>query len=114
MPTEDQVTYGFNREQALELVNSLGQRDFPMRLYENSGDGGGGASITLYRFTLNEDFVSGVADADILNMDGTDTGIDADVLDPLLIFATIGTGDAGLCLLQSGSYYVIQAPCPAV
>jgi len=34
MPTEDQVTYGFNREQALELVNSLGQRDFSMRLYD--------------------------------------------------------------------------------
>ena len=74
----------------------------------------GGGGTTLYRFTLNEDFVSGVADADILEMDGTDTTIDADVLDPLGIFATIGNGDAGLCLLQNGSYYVIQAPCPAV
>ena len=40
MATEDQVTYGFNREQALELVSGLGQRDFNVRLYENSGDGG--------------------------------------------------------------------------
>jgi len=74
----------------------------------------GGGGVSLYRFTLNEDFVSGAADADILNMDGTDTTIDADVLDPLGIFATIGNGDAGLCLLQNGSYYIIQAPCPEV
>ena len=114
MPTEDQVTYGFNREQALELVNSLGQRDFPMRLYETTESGSSGGGTTLYRFTLNEDFAGGAADADILEMDGTDTGIDADVQDPLGIFATIGNGDAGLCLLQNGSYYVIQAPCPAV
>jgi hypothetical protein len=76
-----------------------------------TGIGGG---VSLYRFTLNEDFVSGTADADILNMDGTDTGIDANVQDPLNIFSTIGNGDAGLCLLQNGSYYIIQAPCPEV
>jgi hypothetical protein len=39
MATEDDVTYGFNREQALELVGGLGQRDFNLRLYE-SGDSG--------------------------------------------------------------------------
>lgn len=35
MATDDDVTYGFNREQALELVNGLGQRDFSTRLYED-------------------------------------------------------------------------------
>ena len=74
---------------------------------------GGRSGATLYRFTLNESWSSGAADADILEMDGTDTDIDADVLDPLGIFSTLTTGDAGLCLLQGGSYYVIQAPCPA-
>ena len=68
----------------------------------------------LFRFTLNASLASGTADADIIEMDGTDTGIDDDVLDPLGIFATLVTvGDAGLCLRQDGSYYVIQAECPA-
>ena len=68
----------------------------------------------LFRFTLNASLATGTADADILEMDGTDTGIDADVLDPLGIFATLVTiGDAGLCLRQDGNYYVIQAECPA-
>jgi hypothetical protein len=77
------------------------------------GTGGGGGGGVLYRFTLNASLASGTADADILLMDGTDTGIDADVLDPVGIFATLVTvGDAGLCILQSGVYYVIQAKCP--
>lgn len=65
----------------------------------------------LYRFTLNESWSSNAADADIFEMDGTDTTIDADVLDPLSIFGSLDNGDAGLCVLQNGSYYVIQAPC---
>ena len=48
MPTEDQVTYGFNREQALELVNSLGQRDFPMRLYETTESGSSGRNVVHF------------------------------------------------------------------
>jgi hypothetical protein len=67
----------------------------------------------LYRFTLNASLASGTADADILEMDGTDTGIDATVRDPAGIFATLVTvGDDGLCLYQDGKYYVIQANCP--
>ena len=112
MPTEDDITYGFNREQALELVNGIGQRDFNVRLYEEQIGGSSGGGISLWRFTLNEAWTAGAADADILEMDGTDTGTDADVLDPLGIFGSLTTGDAGLCLLQNGVYYAIQAPCP--
>lgn len=67
----------------------------------------------FFRFTLNEAWTSGVADADILQMDGTDTGIDADINDPLLIFAELTTGDAGICFLQDGQYWAVQAPCGA-
>ena len=74
---------------------------------------GGGDSTKLFRFTLNASLASGTADADILLLDGTDTGIDATVRDPLGIFATLTTvGNAGLCLRQGGLYYVIQAACP--
>lgn len=68
----------------------------------------------LYRFTLNASLASGTADADILEMDGTDTGIDATVRDPLGIFASMtSVGATGYCIYQDGKYWVIQAPCPA-
>ncbi len=107
----DNHTYGFEKSTAQALKASVGVGDSEYREGLVRGNGGGG--ISLYRFTLNEAWSSGVADADILEMDGTDTGTDADVNDPLGIFADLGNGDAGLCLLQNGSYYVIQAPCPA-
>lgn len=70
--------------------------------------------LNLYRFTLNASLATGTADADILEMDGTDTGLDEDVLDPLGIFAALTAVDsAGLCIYQDGKYYVIQAACPA-
>lgn len=82
--------------------------DDVMRAFVNSGGG-----IRLYRFTLNASLASGTADADILEMSGSDTGLDEDVLDPLGIFASLtAVGSPGLCLLQDGAYYVIQAPCP--
>lgn len=119
MPRDD-GTYGFNKRDAEELLNGIGSGE--EHYIEGRVRGGsGGESNRLYRFTLNEDmaFPLGgggpevVADADILNMDGTDTGIDANVEDPLGAFADLVNGDAGYCYLQGGKYYVIQAPCPA-
>lgn len=67
----------------------------------------------LYRFTINESLADGTASSDILEMDGTDTGVDAIVNDPLGIFATLtATDKAGYCLHQDGKFYAIQAPCP--
>lgn len=67
----------------------------------------------LYRFTINESLADGTASSDILEMDGTDTGVDAVVNDPLGIFATLtATDDAGYCVYQDGKFYAIQAPCP--
>jgi hypothetical protein len=74
--------------------------------------GGGGGGVTLYRFSLNEDLADGSAGADILNMDGTPATTDT-ILDPEGIFSTLETDATGLCLLQGGFYYVIQANCPA-
>lgn len=71
----------------------------------------GSGSSKFYRFTLNEPWTSGVADADILEMDGTDTAIDDDVNDPLGIFDDMTTGDEGICFKQGGIYYAIQADC---
>lgn len=104
---QDEHTYGFNKADAGELVQLIGGGD---REYTEGRVRGAGPR--LYRFTLNAAWSAGVADADILLMDGTDTTRDADVLDPLSIFSSLGSGDAGLCIFQGGKYYVIQAPCP--
>lgn len=94
-------------ERAEAAIRRITQVESKPRLVVKPG------STSLYRFTLNASLASGTADADILEMDGTDTTIDADVLDPLGIFASLtAVGSPGLCLLQNGSYYVIQAPCP--
>lgn len=110
MAGQDESTYGFREDDASALANMIGLSETEIPTRRVVAGGGGGA--TLYRFTLNEAWTAGAADADILEMDGTDTTIDADVLDPLAIFGSLTTGDAGLCLLQNGVYYVIQAPCP--
>jgi hypothetical protein len=105
---QDESTYGFSKADASELIQSIGGSEETYRegLVRSNATG-------LFRFTLNASLSTGTADADILRMDGTDTGIDDDVLDPLGIFDTLTTGDAGLCLKQGGKYYVIQAPCPS-
>jgi hypothetical protein len=108
---DDRKTYGFNRADAEALAKSIRLEDG--EYIAGRVRGGGGAR--LYRFTLNEDMGASTslqADADILKVDGTDTGTDADVLDPLNIFESLENGDPGFCIKQSGSYYVIQAPCP--
>jgi hypothetical protein len=89
-----------------KLVKDLIQPKSRARIIGSSG------STSLFRFTLNASLSTGTADADILQMDGTDTGTDADVLDPLGIFSSLTTGYPGLCIMQAGIYYVIQAPCP--
>lgn len=75
---------------------------------------GGLPTNKLYRFTLNENMgatTSGQADADLLLLDGTDTGEDVDVLDPIGMFSGIVNGTNGYCILSSGVYYAIQAEC---
>lgn len=110
---DDRITFGFRRADAEALAKSIGGGDteYPEGKVRTSGGG-----IKLYRFTLNENMGATTANeaaADILEMNGTDTGTDAAVKDPLAIFDTLENGDPGLCLLQGGIYYVIQAPCSA-
>lgn len=110
MATTDENTYGFSKPDASELVQLIGNVD---REYLEGRVRGGEGSTRLFRFTLNASLATGTADADILLMDGTDTGTDADVLDPLGIFASLtAVGSPGICIMESGTYYVIQAPCP--
>mgnify|MGYP000504183545 CR=1 FL=1 len=109
---DDRVTFGFNRSDAEALAKSIGGGDFEYREGKVRTTAGGSR---LYRFTLNENMgatTANQADADLLEMDGTDTNIDVDILDPVAIFSSLTSGDAGLCYKQAGNYYVIQAECP--
>lgn len=113
MSVRDNNTYGLNKRDAEEVVQLIASREQTYR--EGIVRGGGGGGLRLYRFTLNENMGATTAnkgDADILEMDGTDTGTDADVEDPEAVFSTLLNNDTGLCLLQDGAYYIIQAPCP--
>jgi hypothetical protein len=91
-------------------------------LWKESGTGDkwarvllGAMSVKLWRFTLNAAFSGSpsTAAADLLNMDGTDTGQDVTVRDELDVFsADLGNGDAGYCCQVGTLYHAIQAPCP--
>lgn len=72
--------------------------------------------LSLWRYTLNADFSGSPlsAAADLLEMDGTDTGEDITVYDYLNVFGgVLSNGDAGYCCQQGAAYHAIQAPCPA-
>lgn len=77
---------------------------------------GPGPFIMVYIGTMKENWTSGVAECDIKSFDGitvTDTGLDADVYDPLGAFSILTTGDSLYITLQRGKYYAVNnAPCP--
>ena len=75
----------------------------------------------LCQFTLNEDFgatTANYAAADLLQLDGTDTGLDVNVYDGRAQFATyINDTDGGWCIEQldvdgERFFVVIQGDCP--
>lgn len=109
----DESTYGFNKPDALELIQLIGNVDAEHSDWHSVSSEVGGT--TLYKATMKAPWSSGVASCDIYSIDGTtftDTTIDANVYDGLGIFSTLTTGDSMLVLLQSAKYYAIQAPCP--
>ena len=73
----------------------------------------------LWRFSLNEAFSTGEAEADLLALDGTDTNRDVIVHDPDGKYSALSvtTDDVGECIEQLDVdgrryYYVIQMKCP--
>lgn len=78
-----------------------------------TGGPGGGGGLSLYRFQITFDS-GGVKRGWIYNMDGGSaiSGNTTPLLDPLNIFLDLTVDDVGICVLQEGSYYIIQAPCP--
>jgi hypothetical protein len=121
----DVVDAGHNRAKSVAGEYVLeSSDDGPIEiLYAPSGTGelecvvrfGGGGGASLFAFELTADMTSKAGAADISSIDGISiTSLESStVYDPQNIFATLGTGDTGLCIRQGGKYYIIQANCPA-
>lgn len=72
----------------------------------------GQVATTHHLFTLTEDMGAGAGVADIHDMDDSITIEEGEeVLDPLGIFESLEEGVRGICILQLGKYYIIQAEC---
>jgi hypothetical protein len=76
--------------------------------------GGGGGGATLYRFQLNANYNTGTTvGATIKTMGGTTVTSSGTLSDPEAVFFGLPSGSKGYCILQDGTYYAIQALCPA-
>lgn len=105
----DRHTYGFSKQDARDLLQTIGGGDVEFPEIRPRGRGGGGSR--LVRFELTASLASGTGAADFQEMDGT--AISSDTLrDPEAIFAVLDTGDRGLAMLQGGQYFAVQAKCP--
>jgi hypothetical protein len=62
----------------------------------------------LFRFTLNADMVANKADADILELDGTDTNADENVHDKAGLFTRALSGAKGLAVKVGDLYHVVD------
>lgn len=113
MASRDTSVIGFSEADARQIIAGL---EVGSREVKEHGRRGGSGGKRFFVFRLNEAWTAGVADSDIYTVNGvtiTDTGIDADVYDPLSMFTALGIDDYGWCFRQAGLYYAIQAPCPA-
>ncbi len=101
--------YGFNASDSEALISMIGTGDSVRRL-----GGGSGGSATLYRFQLNANYNTGTTvGATIKTMGGTTVTSSGVLSDPEAIFFGLPSGSKGYCILQDGTYYAIQALCPA-
>lgn len=71
----------------------------------------------LWRATLNAAFSSHTASADLLTLDGVDTGLDVTLYDPLDVFVDL-VGTEGLYVAEqidmdgTRRFIPLQCPCP--
>jgi hypothetical protein len=110
---KDQRTYGFSLTDAESLAELIGGRAMIIEGRRPVGGGGGGGA-TLYRFQLNANYNTGTTvGATIKTMGGTTVTSSGTLSDPEAVFFGLPSGSKGYCILQDGTYYAIQALCPA-
>lgn len=101
------------KETGQKIASDLRTRRFeyePQRAVKR--DAGGGDGSRLARFLMTSNWSGTTATATIYDMDGNVIETGATLEDPEAIFAILGTGNRGLCIIQDGRYFIIQANCP--
>lgn len=96
-------------------LNAGGSGNREVDEYSTRRDRGGkGGGMSLFAGRMTADWTAGVAECEIYTLDGmTLTYLaNADVYDPLYIWAALGDGDYLLVVKQAGKYYIIAAGCP--
>ena len=103
--------FSFADAQKIYDATVLGNKE----IKEHRRPGGGGkGGMQLFGARMTEDWTSGVAECEIYTLDGmTLTYLEnANVYDPLYIWAALGNGDYLLVVKQAGKYYTNPAGCP--
>lgn len=101
----DEHTYGFSKQDALDLVQ--GDRGGDTEYVEGRVRGGSGGD-KHFLFTLTGTMSGGSGAATIRNMaDDTEIETGASVIGPLGHFDGLTSGYRGICIKQGGEYYAI-------
>lgn len=113
MPERDDAVYGFNTQDAEDLIAMIGNREDGYREFYPRGGAGGGKKFAA---KLMASLASGTAAGTwIYDMDGMALSFveTATIYDPLYNFDTLGSGDWLYCFKQGGKYYAADdAKCP--
>lgn len=114
----DKHTYGFSKQDARDLLQTIGGGDVEFPEIRPRGRGGGGGGSRLVVFELTADLTSRSAAAKFYEVSDDhflDPGNyieDATLVSPLGIgVGILVTGDLGHAVAQDGRYVFIQADC---
>lgn len=75
-----------------------------------------GVRQPVWRCTLKEAVgasTAGQASVDLIDLEGTDTGVDVDMLDPDGELDDLSASDPAWCMEAGGKFYALNAACPA-
>lgn len=105
-------TYGFNKDDTIELLNLIGNEDREFSEAVPRDIGGGGSK---HAARMMASWSTKTASCQIYTLDGVTLTYKetATVYDPLSVFAALSTNDWMYCTLQNGKYYAADpASCP--
>ena len=99
----DESTYGFNKQDADELLQLIDRGDIEYEELKPVQT----SSTRLFVYTTSTAFSSNTATADITTLAGSSVESDATVNDPLGHFSDVLSGSKGVCVRDGGEYYAL-------
>ena len=113
---KDERTYGFSKEDADELIDLIGSGESTFPEIRPRGGGGGSGAIFGFTLTAEKTQIADSVAAEIYNLNGAAFGtlVETSTLyDPANWYGPASIGSVGICRLQGGKYYALQAACLA-